>query len=323
MKIKTLSFAILSSVLLSACGSSDNNTAENINDSKISDQTWTSFTLYGDDQARSLDFESDIQTINNSKYYVKKDIDIGESFFITADGVYGDGPEHPKYGFLLGSVSGSYEQLKLSYYSPVGSKGMEESMSHKIIDISGKSLVEILNPTDAFSIKNNFNTNQISKTLLQFYAENETEKFPAGSSCSVLTQQSTNQNYIEIDKSTKDLPSNVDIWKSESQKVASETIKKLFKDTTAYFIEDSNSSEYDIYAQYQNSIYAGNYFEKGINFDLLQEIKDDKSELNENSNLTAERRKLAIEQADLKSTTCTSYNETASKTIHNAINAFE
>lgn len=336
MKIKALSLSIFSCILLTACGGSNNSNSSNSsnsasandqNNTKIADQAWTSFNIQGDDSKGKLNFEIDQLTIKDGQYYSKidhtyNDTEYGNlSFFVTADGVYGDGPIHPEYGVQLGSVSGSSEKLTTSYYSPVGSKGFETTFYYKTIDLSGKSISESINPEDIFKIQNNYKTNSISKTLLNFYGANSSIKLPEGSKCLVLTKSENNQEHLELDKSSKDKQKIIDIWNTEASKNADDSTKKLFKDTTAY-ITYAHNLDGDSFAKFQNSFYAGYQFDKGIDYLLTEEIGDLKS-FADFGNPTAEEKKLKLESIDLLNTTCTYFNETASKTIRDSINNFK
>ncbi|MBU3846617.1 MAG: hypothetical protein H9855_06540 [Candidatus Acinetobacter avistercoris] len=331
MKIKALSLSIFSCILLTACGGSNNSNSSNSSNStsandqtntKIADQAWTSFNIHGDDSKGKLDFEIDQRTIKDGQYYSKIDqtSDNTEYYnlglFVTADGGYGDGPIHPEYGVQLGSANGSNEKQILSPYSPVGSKGFQITVYYKTIDISGKSISESINPEDIFKIQNNFRTNSISKTLLNFYAKNSSIKLPEGSKCLVLTKSENNQGHLELDKSSKDKKEIIDIWNTEASKNANETIKKLFKDTTAYITDKPDLDS--VIAKFQNNFYAGYQIDKGIDYLLTEEIGDMKS-LADHENLTAEEKKLKLESIDLLNTTCTYFNETASKTIRDSI----
>lgn len=340
MKIKTLSFAILSSILLSACGggsgSSDSDSSANIKtpstDNRPANQTWSQIELSEDTSGSTtstLGYDKYTITIKDGLYYAKSESHLGrtdsnddKSFFVTKDGIYEDGPTDSRYGINVGTVQGSPEKLFLKPYSPIGSKGLVFTQDNKVIDISGQPLNTTISPYDNWLIKNNFNyQNRIDESVLRFYSLNQSKKFPAGSKCLVVTKAETNQEYLELYNDTINDPEYSRIWNLEAIKPANDSTKIIYKDTTAYI--SYQYQEYDTYAKVKNDIFAGYKYNKGIEYLLSEEIADAKEEINQNNTLSnAEKLKL-IEYSELANNACIFYNETATQTINRAIADFK
>ena len=343
MKIKILSLWVFSAFILTACGGgsdsspsfnssspeSSNNTPQNGN--KPADQVLTQIymsEMSDDTTQKILGYDIDTITIKDGQYYTKNENNLGYnqeadmSFLVTADGVYEDGPKHPTYGVNIGSVTGSPANFTLKPYSKIASKGLTFNQSYKTIDLSNKSLSEVINPYNAWVIKNNLTSQfPISDTLSRFYNASAATKFPAGSQCFQLTKSENNQEHIELYNDTKNQKNVMDIWNQEANKIAADTQKKIFKDTTAFIT--SQHPQYDTYAKFQSDFYAGDYYSKGIDFLLSDEISNMKEDINQNSDLTAEEKANVLEYINITNNLCTVYNNTATETIRNAISNFK
>ncbi len=254
MKIKAISFAILSSLLLTACGggdskssntnpsgTTDNNTPGNGSTNTTSDQSWSSFfidQIYFGPNDGALGSDEDHITIQDGKYYTKntntlsKD-DSGHSMIVTQNGVYEDGDVHAEYGTYIGSAKVSDNKWTLTPYSKIGSSGLQFIHSYKKIDIGGKSFNEIINPYDAWVLKHDLTgTYPISSTVQRFYTANNATKFPNGSTCLQLDTIENNQEYIELQKDTENDANVKKIWETEATK-GTGVEKKKFKDKVA------------------------------------------------------------------------------------------
>lgn len=338
MKIKTLSFAILSSILLSACGggssSSDSDSSSSITpsptDNKPANQTWTQIELSQgapDSTSGALGYDKSIITIKDGIYYAKNESNLEtdsngyQSFFVTKDGIYEDGPTDSIYGINIGTVQGSPEKLSLKPYSQIGSKGLVFTKYHKVFDISGQPLNAKVNPYDNWLIKNNVNSQNIDESVLRFYNLNQSKKFPAGSKCLVLTKAETNQEYLELYNDTLNDPEYSRIWNLEAIKSANDSTKIIYKDTTAYIT--FQYQEYDAYAKVKNDIFAGYKYDQGIEYLLSEEIADLKDQINQNNKLSNTEKLKLMEYPELANNACILYNETATKTINQAIGDFK
>ncbi len=341
MKIKALSFAVLSSLLLTACGGGgsdssntnvngtpDNNnpTDNGQNPSTTSDQSWSSFfidQIYSDSDDGVLGSDEDHITIKDGKYYAKNtntlnEDDLGHSIIITQNGVYEDGDVHAEYGTYIGTAKIDNNKWTLTPYSKTNSSGLQFIHSYKSIDISGKPFNEVINPQDAWAIRNNLtNTYPISNTLKRFYTTNNATRFPEGSTCLRLDTIENTQEYIELQLDTENDKNVQKIWEREAAKT-SDTDKKIFKDTVAYITYQYEDA--DTYAKYQSKFFSGNYYSKGLEFSLAEFIDDLKQDAN---NYTGQNKEIADDYIDAYKNTCLLFNETASKAIRTTISNFK
>ena len=338
MKLKMLSCAVFSAFTLVACGgggsssndsyngSNNSNGSNNNGSSNNTDQVWHAFYLEADGpNSDALGYETDRFTINNGKYYASnfnthnnEDLSY-TTFTVTADGVYEDGPRDSKLGVYIGDAKINGDTWTLTPYSAIGSKGLIYKVQYKTIDISGQKYNETLTPYTDLIIKNNFPSDvYISNGEKRYYDANKATVFPSGSKCLVQVQSETNQNYIELDIDTKNSDSVQKIWTELSNKSANDIDKKLFKDTTAYITYQY--SEADTYAQYKNDLYSGNYYPKGVEFNLDDEIRDLKSDAND---LTGTRKELLLAYANSLATSCTIYNDTAGQFVLKSLQNFK
>lgn len=341
MKIKAISFAILSSMILTACGgggsdskssindnTSNNNSNNGSNTNTSSNQTWSSFYIdqvYSGSNSDALGYDGDQITIKDGKYYSKNTNTLdnvsssGSSFIVTQDGVYEDGEIDSTYGTFIGNATVASNVWTLIPYSKIGSSGLKFTHSYKTIDISGKSFNEVINPYDAWSLKYDMaDTHPIGNTVQRFYTANASTKFPNGSTCLQFDKIESSQDYIELQRDTENDTSVQKIWNSEANKSAADVEQKIYKDTVAYITYQYQDA--DTYAKYQDKFFSGNFYSKGIEAtfeDMINELKDDISQL------TGQDKVIADEYVKAAQSSCFLYNETASKTIHNAISNFK
>ena len=114
MKLKNLSLAIFSALMLSACGggsSSNSNGGKtgtgNTTLTKPDFQQWSSF--YIDEYSDSdLNYEIEQLTFDQGNVYIKVDETTGwdesDTFSLTENGLYDTGNIHTKYGQLNGAI---------------------------------------------------------------------------------------------------------------------------------------------------------------------------------------------------------------------------
>ena len=330
MKIKVLSFAIISTLLLTACGGGDDSTSASNDGGEKPDtsanQTWHNIYIdesYSGPNEGKLGYNEDVMTLLDGKSYSKntntlyQDDNTDRSFIVTQDGVYEDGDVNATYGVRTGNITISDNTWTMIPYSKIGSTGLKFTNTYKSINLDGKSLSQTINPYDMWAIKNGLTEDYPVSTLMQnFYAKNIDTKFPKGSTCLQLVKESGNQEYIELQNATENNSSVENIWNKLAANPESE--KKLYKDTTAY-ISYANS-EADTFAKYKDKFFSGHYYSKGTSFlfeDMIKELIDD------SSHLTGQDKLIANEYIDAAKNECMLYNDTASKTIHSSIQNFK
>ena len=339
MKIKAISFAVLSSLVLTACGGgggSDSYTGGNGNNDNTTpdtsaNQQWSAIDIdeaYSGVNSGSLGYEQTSLTLKDGKYYYKHtntldtDDDVYQTFFITADGVYEDGAIDAQYGTLIGTATIAANTWTLVPHSKIGSTDLKFYHTYKTIDISGQSFNQVINPLDMWAIKYNIKDSYpVSDTVFKFYTANANTTFPSGSTCLQLIKEESNQEYIELDTDSKNNAYVTNMW-NDLAIAGSGAERKLFKDTTAYIStqdtdEDDNA---DTYAKYQNNYFSGNYYSKGVEYDFADLIKKLSDSF---GSLTGQDKVIANEYVNAVKNSCMFYNDKAAQTIHTRISNFK
>ena len=332
MKIKTLSFAILTSLSLIGCGggssNSDNNSTTgntgNTGNSNLTTpefQQWTSFYVdeYSEDQ---LDYEIEQSTFENGKAYLKVEETTGwdsrNTFFLTSNGLYEAGAVHQNYGKLQGTVLSNNNTWKQIPNSPINSSGLSVTTTFKVIDIGGKKMAPLFNPANHIVHKYGlFETYHMGTLGKKFYEKLAQTDFPAGAKCIQYQDIVNSEDYIELYKSSLN-PNLQPYLQSEWKKVSVDLdySKKTFKDAIAYIEDDEETG----LAQYQNNIYEVDFYKKGTLFNAESEINELKKIL---ADAPTEDRKYLQELIDLQQASCSMFNDTASKALHEQIQIFK
>ena len=157
MKLKNLSLAIFSALMLSACGgvhlliqmagtgTGTGTGTGNTTLTKPDFQQWSSF--YIDEYSDSdLNYEIEQLTFDQGNIYIKVDETTGwdesETFYLTENGLYDHGSTHATYGKLQGTITANATTWKQVPYSPINSTGLSSTLTFKVFDISGKKLLK-------------------------------------------------------------------------------------------------------------------------------------------------------------------------------------
>lgn len=338
MKLKTLSCAIFAAFTLTACGGGSDGSSSKQN-SGSSDpvvdvgttnkfQQWSNFSIENNYSTDKIGYDSDTITIDQNKAYSKNtntlNGDETKTFFVTADGVYDDGEEHPEYGNYQGNVSISNNTWTQIPYSSIGSKGLKLTVKYNPVDISGKTIAPLVSFHEYWVVKHNQNDNwYISDNVINFIQAIEQVKFPQGSACLQLVEYSNSQEYLELFKN-EDMPELQTTleqdWKYYTANPSAEIVKKVFKDTIAYMQYDDINEEYFGVAQKANHFYEANLRPKGVEFTKDQKIASLESLASEY--LSADQT-IARDYINLYKNSCFLFNETATKAIKDQIVKFQ
>ena len=322
MKIKLIALSTATLLTLTACGgggssSSSNNSNDDSTTLTTSFQQWSIFEL--DSYSDELSYDSETATIDNGKFYTAGSID--DSFMVTANGLYDQGPLHSTYGYLNGNISISNNVWTLSPYSSINSSGLKIATTMKQLNIEGENMAAKVDAYNYWLLKNNLidNSNDISVNAKKYLTAISNVKFPAGAKCLQLNKVTNSEQYLELDNSASDNFQELlaDWW---SELSADTTAKKyIMKDTVAYTVAD-DESEYGV-AQYKNRFYDAYPAPKGTEFDLQSEIKSLDTWANTTANTTQKAQILEFKQ--LVENSCHMYNDVAIKAIEQSIRTYK
>lgn len=322
MKFKTLSLAIFSVFALAACGGGGSSSSNNSNDDSTtpttSFQQWSIFEF--DSYSDELSYDSETATIDNGKFYTAESMD--DSFMVTANGLYDQGPLHSTYGYLNGNISISNNVWTLSPYSSINSSGLKIATTMKQLNIEGENMAAKVDAYNYWLLKNNpsDNSNDISDNAKKYLTAISNVKFPAGAKCLQLNKVTNSEQYLELDNSASDnFQEFLASWWNELS--TDTTAKKyIMKDTIAYTVVYDDESEYGV-AQYKNRFYDAYPAPKGTEFDLQNEIKFLDTWANTTANTTQKAQILEFKQ--LVENSCHMYNDVAFKAIEQSISTYK
>lgn len=321
MKIKLLSFAVLSSILLSACGGGSSSSSTNPTNPTTADQQWTSYDISTAEIAPNQQqhvIDKEVVTLKNGKTYLKESTtfpsQVSDYLMITVSGIYDDvnAPVDPTLGRLIGQTKMQTNQWEFKPYSSIGSTDLTLTTQYKTLDLSGKLLLQYLAPVDYLIISKNFKKlHTINDDSLAFYKTFATATFPTGSSCIQAQIAKNNAEYLELNADLKDTDEQQS-YKSEwnDYRVDKTSILKNLKDTTAYLQQEED--EISGYALYKNQYYAAYFTPKGSELNV-SDLKKSLDNIYKDHKDTAELLKTALDN------TCSYYNPTAAKSISTAI----
>lgn len=331
MKIKLLSFTILSSIMLTACGggSSSNNSSQpsSSNDQtsgNTSNQQWTSYDFYTD-QKDGYFIDKEVLTVKDGKAY-SKETSTDPSYHsykgitVTSDGLYDEvnAPVDAQLGHYSGTIQASNTQWTLSPYSSIGSKGLQYTQKYTTLNLSGKNLLEVLSPADYYAITRNLTDKYpVKHYLLDLYANISKVKFPEGSSCLQLQEFSNTQEYLDLDADLKNKEQQNQLAQGWLEfKNDTTTTLRNFKDTTAYLKENTNSDSPYGYALYKNNYYSAFLTPKGLEFNMNEWLKSYQDDLKTG---TAEEKAYANYVIAATQNICHLYNAKAAQTIASTV----
>lgn len=322
MKFKTLSTAIVSSFILTACGgggSSDKfNDSENNNITTSPFQQWSSFFIDFNLNTNNIEYYSDTQTLDNGKIYSKSE-DTFSEIYVTQNGVYDQSSTNNQYGKYQGTVVTNNSSWVLSPYSSIGSNDLKLTTNFKILNISNQPIAQIVSPNEYWIAKNNLNDSyEYPEQLMSYLKQLNEQKFPTGSYCLQIISETNNQDYLSLyNDEYFDTEEQQNILKNQwidySKQQNNTNIKKYnFKDTTAYleyFPEDNDN--YGV-ASYKSKYYWANLIDSRTEYTFADEIK----ELEDiSADATNEEKRLIQELINLRKNSCYLFNNIASKAI--------
>ncbi|NNP73041.1 hypothetical protein A7P53_10720 [Acinetobacter defluvii] len=332
MKIKALSFAVLSSIMLAACGGSNsddssNNTTGNGQtggNTSVSNGQWTSYDFYTN-QKDGYFIDKEVLTLKDGKAY-SKETSTDPSYHsykgltVTIDGLYDEvnAPLDTELGHYSGTVQASNTQWTLNPYSSIGSKGLQYTTKYTTLNLSGKNLLEAISPSAYYAITQNLTDKfPVQHDLLDLYTTISKVKFPEGSSCLQLKEFSNTQEYLDLDADLNNKEQQNTLaqswlsWKNDK----TATLRN-FKDTTAYLKADTFSNESYGYALYKNNYYSAFLTQKGVEFNMDESLKDYEDDL---KNGTPEEKLRATYLLAAAKNVCHLYNEKAAQTIASTV----
>ena len=333
MKLKNLSLAIFSTLMLSACGggsSSDSNGGNtgtgtgNTTLTKPDFQQWSSF--YIDEYSDSdLNYEIEQLTFDQGNIYIKVDETTGwnnsETFYLTANGLYDKGTNHPSYGKLEGTITSNTTTWKRLPYSSINSKGLSETLTFKTLDISGKNVAAALSPNNFLALKYNLlESYPMGDKGLKFYTDLKNSTFPEGSTCIQIQKAEHTEDYIELYNYSlePDIQQDLKGYWQELLLDPKGYTKKIFKDSIAYLHNEGNIE--NGFAEYKNNIYEVDFYKSGTSFNFESEI----SELNRLYNAASGEQKILLKELiDLQKSSCSLFNSTASKIIAEKVGLYK
>ena len=321
MKFKTLSLAIFSIFALAACGGGGSSSSNNSNDDSTtpttSFQQWSIFEF--DSYSDELSYDSETATIDNGKLYTVGSID--DSFMVTANGLYDQGPLHSTYGYLNGNISISNNIWTLSPYSSINSSGLKIATTMKQLNIEGENMAAKVDAYNYWLLKNNLSDdgNYISDNAKQYLTAISNVKFPAGSRCLQLNKVSNSEQYLDLTDSSDSYSQSflADWWTDLSTDITAK--KYIMKDTVAYTLAD-DESEYGV-AQYKNRFYDAYPSPKGVEYNMQDLIKVIDNWINTSTNPTQKTQFLEFKQ--LAENSCSMYNDVAIKAIEQSISTYK
>lgn len=336
MNIKLLSLSLISTLMLSACGGSDNNDQKNQNNTQnpnidsnqnLTTQHWENFRLdqVYDSTGNIENFEvinTQFNIVNGKLYAIYTDTENNE-FYLTQEGEYrGFGPINNSYGAEVGDITVSDTQFKIRPYSPIGSKGLEFTQTHSKLDISGQSVLAALDPDLNWQIKYPQyveSSSALSDQLIAKLKSYQALTFPQGSTCLHETEYANNQSYLVL----TDLEDQASF--DADAKEYAELNKNYFKYTNFYnsvaYLYSYNGTESN--ANNGIATYKGLYYDTykenaGIEFNLDKEIQTNK-DLIAQSNYSNEEKSARLEAEDGMHKGCDLYNDVAIKFLKNNI----
>lgn len=315
MKLKLLALSTMTLLTLTACGgggssSSNNNLNESPSIPNSTFQQWSTFEL--DSQSDVLSYESEKATIDNGKFYVLGNMD--DSFSVTTNGLYDQGPLHNTYSYLNGNITINNNVWTVSPYSSVNSTGLRFANTMKPFNLEGENMAAKVDPYNHWILKNNLDdaNNYISSGAVKYLTAISKVKFPAGATCLQLNKVTNTEQYLDLFNDTDNTYQEIlaDQWNDLSTDVNAK--KYIMKDTIAYTITDEDESEYGV-AQYKNRLYDAYLYQKGVEFDLQALIKSVDVLANAATNATEKTQILEFKK--LVENSCSLYNEVAMNAI--------
>lgn len=335
MKLKNLSLAIFSALMLSACGggsSSNSNGGKtgtgtgtgtgNTTLTKPDFQQWSSF--YIDEYSDSdLNYEIEQLTFDQGNIYIKVDETTGwdesETFYLTENGLYDHGSTHATYGKLQGTITANATTWKQVPYSPINSTGLSSTLTFKVFDISSKNIAQVLSPEHYVNLKYNLlDTYPMGEKGEDFYRVLSNSIFPTGSTCIQFQTIDNSQKYIELYKySLEDYVQ--DYLKLEWADISKDSkyAKHTFKDAIAYL--DLREDQQWGLAEYKSKYYEVDYHPAGEKYNIKNILAASKALVNSAS---AQDKPALQEYATLQENACTLFNNIASEELRKQIKKY-
>ena len=327
MNIKHYSTTLLCALFLTACGGSGDSKDQPSKTNSVPDtpndalsapefEQWIHIDIEQIDSSEVLNYNINTTTLAQGKLYLGYDSEDStfidnNSFSVSANGYYEDGPVHSIYGVLQGNIRTNLNTWEIHPYSPIQSTDLTMTMQHRQKDVSGKNIAELFAPFEYLELKHDDQAllwlNDKEKA---FYNAIYKTTFPAGSRCIQIQSLSNSVAYADLslnslaDENQTTLKSN---WTAASQNA--DYRKFNFKDTVAYIDHESSTG----IAQYKDKYYYASYQPAGKEYDLDDVLMELKSDIHSETDPNI---KSYYEEAhQLLSNTCQYFNKTAADAI--------
>lgn len=235
MKIKYTSLAILSAIILTACGGGGGNSSAdntdntgNTGNNNSNTTTWSAFLPYPYKENSQAPLKTIVEhqqtTFFDGKGYFKTVSGLDLNYMdlsgepplvaVTNDNLYKSGTTHPIYGEYLANyqIQNLSPDQQIWIQQPLSATSKPTTLEHtitwKVIDLSHKKVTEYMDQFSSditlpdiatdISLWNGTVKNPYNLTYNEFYEKVKDKVFPAGSKCLQLQRVENNQEYFYL-----------------------------------------------------------------------------------------------------------------------------
>ena len=282
MKLKALSFTILSALTLTACGgdssSNDSYSGNGNSNGSTTEKEWYSHETGSSTTNKYLTDKVKF-TVDGNKLYtdlihtVDGSTDIDEygllNVYLAEDGLYFPSETKTALGYKLGTLSGfSTTQWTFNPTNLDNRTGLKLTENFKTVDLSGKEIGEYLDPFSYYAGSNANIASNVGSYPAYFLAKVKGKTFPSGSTCLISTSAESNMNHAEIYSSIKATP---DQYFFEDDRYITTSLNNY-----PIYISSYIPTYYGIDALVKigSDYYTSEYLKKGVNFTLDAQSKE-------------------------------------------------
>ncbi|AYO54853.1 hypothetical protein [Acinetobacter wuhouensis] len=279
MKIKALSFTILSSLLFTACGGGGSDSSTSSHGSIKDESEWymyeTGYSIEDQNLFSKLKFSfQDNQAFLNVEYTAdgsnKYELDDLLSTYLASDGLYFPATTKTNLGYPFGTFSA--KSATNWTYTPYSNEGQRTALKltekFEAVNLSGKPMSQYINGFDHFAGLDPVLSISAEKYSAYYVQKLKDKTFPSGSICLRSQTSSSNTDYAEVDTS-----SSIENFDPKNYFDFGYTIKNInnFQLYVSKDIEPNTSIE-SVLKLGSIYIYA-DYFNKGVYYSLATDIK--------------------------------------------------
>ncbi|AXQ21935.1 hypothetical protein BEN71_07610 [Acinetobacter wuhouensis] len=212
MKIKALSFAILSSLLLTACGGGDSDSSKtNSNETVNNNNSEWAMYYVGTSTSDPYLFTKIKYSISNKEAYINveytadnnlSNIDISEYMqsYLANDGFYDPAKTKSELGYNFGKFT-SYTDTVWTYtpQSNSGNTALQLTEKFEKVNLAGKSISEYLSGFEHYAGLNNALKSEVGSYPAYYVQKLQGKTFPEGSTCLRSVSSSSNNDFAYVD----------------------------------------------------------------------------------------------------------------------------